>query len=398
MTPKTTFILVWILTSFSGCIQKYNPKPDSAYTNALVVEGSLNSGQGQALLEISRTGTLSAPTQLPESGAQVVVQGSDGTNYTLSEAAKGSYAAQNLNLDSGRQYRLMITTRDGAEYVSDFVSIIPNPPIDSVNYQTEANGSVDVWVYTHNPLNNTRFYQWEFGETWEFHSAYGSSLKYDTLPGSGGDSIFLVPSTLQLATALPIDSSIFRCWQSDSSTLLLIGNSAALASDAINLPIANIPAGSQKLGFLYSINVRQFGWSEAGYQFLQAMKTNTEELGSVFGPLPTQLGSNIHCINSPSNLVIGYFNVSPLQQKRYFISNSQLPNWNYNSGCTLQVLANNSDSITKYSYGLLPVQPVDSAPVPFNNYLFTILSFTASTANCVDCALTGSSNKPSFWP
>jgi hypothetical protein len=383
--------------SLFGCIQKYQPKPSSVYTNALVVEGSLNSGQGQALLELSRTGSLSAPAQIPEDKATVSVQGSDGTNYSLSEVSTGAYAAQDLNLDTGKQYRLLITTSEGDNYVSDFVSIIPNPPIDSINYQFETNGSVDLWVYTHNPLNNTRYYQWEFGETWEFHSAYASSLSYDTTFGSNGDSIFLTPSILPLATALPVDSSIYRCWQFDSSSLLLIGNSVALSNDAISLPIANIPAGSQKLSFLYSINIRQFGWSEPGYQFLQAMKTNSETLGSIFGPLPTQLGSNIHCVNNSSKLVVGYFNISPQQQMRYFISNSQLPGWNYNAGCSLQVIDNNSDSILKYSYNLLPVQPLDSAPIPFVNF-YRLVTFTASTATCVDCALTGTSTKPPFWP
>jgi hypothetical protein len=398
-----TYGWVWVLILLAarlaaGCIQKYSPKPDSSYTNALVVEGSLNSGQGQALLKISRTGSLSAPAQMPEDGATVVVQASDSTKYPLPEISVGNYAAQNLNLDSTRQYRLLISTVEGDSYVSDFVSIVPNPPVDSVNYLSEADGSVDVWVYTHNPQGNTRYYQWEYGETWEFHSAYASSLRYDTVSTPYGDSIYVIPTELQLATAPPVDSAIYRCWQFDSSTLLLIGNSVALSTDAISLPIANIPAGSQKLSYLYSINIQQFGWSEAGYQFLMAMKSNTETIGSYFSPQPIQLGSNIHCVNNPSKLVVGFFNISELQQMRYFISNSQLPNWNYNAGCSLQVIDNLSDSIAKYSLGLLPVQPVDSAPVPFNNYAFTILNFTASSAQCVDCTLSGTSIKPPFWP
>jgi hypothetical protein len=398
MISKRTYGWVWILASLFGCIQKYNPKPSSTYTNALVVEGSLNSGPGQALLILSRTGSLSAPAQMPESGAKVMVQGSDGTSYPLSEISTGNYAAQDLNLDSAKQYRLQITTSEGDNYVSDLASIIPNPPIDSINYQFETNGSVDLWVYSHNPLNTTKYYQWEFGETWEFHSAYASSLKYDTSFGGRGYTVSLVPDTVHLATTLPVDSAIYRCWQSDSSTLLLIGNTVALGTDAISLPIANIPAGSQKLSALYSINIRQYGWSAAGYQFLQAMKSNTEGLGSIFGPLPTQLASNIHCVNNASKLVIGYFNISALQQKRYFISNSEVPNWNYTMACSLQVLLNNSDSIAKYSFNLHPVQVLDSAPLPFNNYTFNILTFTASSATCVDCTLTGTATKPSFWP
>jgi hypothetical protein len=381
-----------------GCIQKYTPKPNLAYTDALVVEGSLNSGQGQALLKLSRTGSLSAPTQLPEFGATVVIQGSDSTRYPLTEISIGNYAAQDLNLDSGRQYRLFITTSEGDSYVSEFVSIIPNPPIDSVNYRREADSSVDVWVYTHNPRNNTRYYQWEFGETWEFHSPFGSSLKYDTSYGANGQTITLDPSIVPFPWSLPVDSTKFRCWQSDSSALLVIGNTAALSSDAISLPIANIPPGSQKLSYLYSINVRQFGWSAAGYQFLEAMKSNTEALGSYFSPQPTQLASNIRCMNNASKLVIGFFNISALQQMRLFVSSSQLPGWNYGTSCSLQTIVNNSDSIEKhYADDLLPVQPKDLVPIPFSSSK-RVVTFTASDASCVDCRLTGTSIKPSFWP
>ena len=397
MTPKTAYRWIWILIALFGCIQKYNPTPSSAYTNALVVEGSLNNGQGQAVLSLSRSGSLSSPARMPEDRATVVVQAGDGANYPLSEISAGNYGALDLNLDSTKQYRLLITTSDGNNYVSDLVPIIPNPPIDSINYQFETNGSVDVWVYTHNPLNNTRYYQWEFTETWEFHSAYASSLKYDTSFGTNSNTISLVPSTVPLAQALPVDSSIYRCWQSDSSSLILIGNSAALSTDAISRPLANIAPGSQKLSVLYSIDIRQFGWSKAGYQFLQTIKSNTEALGSIFAPQPTQLGSNIHCVNDPSKLVIGFFNISALQEKRYFIRNAQLPNWNYTTACSLQVIDNNSDSIAKYSYNLLPVQPLDTAPIPFVNF-FTVVTFTASNSTCVNCALTGTQTKPPFWP
>lgn len=397
MTSHQRYYWTLILLSLFGCVQKYNPKPGQAYTNALVVDGSLNSGQGQAMLTLSRTGSLSAPARIPEDGATVTIQGSDSTNYSLTGTSNGNYMAEDLNLDPGRQYRLLITTLEGDNYVSDFVPVIPNPPIDSINYQFETNGSLDIWVYTHNALNNTKYYQWEFGETWEFHSEYPSSLKYDTI-GMGPAAVITLDPSITSITGNPIDSSIYRCWHSDSSSSILIGNTAASGADVISQPIANFSIGAQAMTVLYSINVRQFGWSKAGYQFLQGMKTNTEEIGSVFGPLPTQLPGNIHCISNPSQLVIGFFNVTPLQQQRYFISHSQLPNWTYDPVCELIVVDNVPDSIRKYSLNYLPVAPVDTVPIPMTSFLYNILSFSAATNTCVDCTLTGSNVKPPFWP
>ena len=386
-----------VLVLFAACIQKYSPPIQPAYTNNLVVEGSLNSGQGPALLTISRSNYLDSVAMLLETGATVVVQGDDSSNYPLTEITFGNYGAQDLTLDSNKTYRLKITTSNGEQYVSDFVHIVPNPPIDSVSYQFNTDSSVGIWVNTQNPQGNTRYYQWEYTETWEFHSAYGASLKFDSVLGPQGLTVSLSPPTVYSFAIPEIDTSIYICWQSAASTQLLIGSSAALSADAISLPLTNIPAGSQKLSVMYSINVSQFGWSKDGYQFLQAMKNNTEGIGSIFGPLPTQLASNIHCISDPTKKVVGYFNVSPTQQKRLFISAADLPGWKYDPGCLLEIIDNDPDSILKYASGLLPVAPKDTKPIPFSVYL-QILTFTASPAACVDCRLTGTNVKPSFWP
>ena len=55
-----------VLVLFAACIQKYSPPIQPAYTNNLVVEGSLNSGQGPALLTISRSNYLDSVAMLLE--------------------------------------------------------------------------------------------------------------------------------------------------------------------------------------------------------------------------------------------------------------------------------------------------------------------------------------------
>jgi hypothetical protein len=44
-----------------------------------------------------------------------------------------------------------------------------NPPIDSISWKRDEEG-VRVFVNTHNPEGNTRYYRWEFEETWEIRS------------------------------------------------------------------------------------------------------------------------------------------------------------------------------------------------------------------------------------
>ena len=392
---KKLLYSVLILIS-GGCVQEYIPPVRPSGSSYLVVEGTLNSGQGPAVLTLSRTTNLDTTATQFEPGAQVIVQADDSSTFLLQESGPGQYMAENLNLNSNKKYRLKINTGNGEFYVSDFVSVIPNPPIDSINYQQNQEG-LQIFVNTHNPQNNTRYYKWQYNETWEVHSAYISKLKYIINPTPQGYAYSLTPTVVAYYPPDPYDSSIFICWQSDASTEILTGSSAALSEDLIHLPIATIPSGSQKLTVLYSISISQYGWSEAGYQFLQAMKKNTENTGSVFNPLPSQLTGNIHCITDPSKMVIGYFNVSPVQEKRFFISAGDVPDWNYGMSCPLFEILNNPDSLAKYGSMYLPIVAAKTKPIPFSLAL-EIVTFKASLPDCVDCTLNGTNLKPAFWP
>jgi hypothetical protein len=277
------------------------------------------------------------------------------------------------------------------------VAVIPNPPIDSISF-AQSGAGLQLSVNTHNPQNNTRYYQWLYKETWEFHAAYLSNLKYVITPGPQGGLVYsLTPSVWHWYPPDPYDSSIYTCWQSDTSTQILVGSSASLSEDVINLPIATIPPGSQKLSVLYSIHVTQYGWSEAGYQFLQTMKKNTENTGSVFNPLPSQLTGNIHCLSNPSQITVGYFNVSPAQDIRLFISAAEVPGWNYEAPCPEFVIPNDPESIAKFGAAYLPIVANELKPIPFCTCK-QIVNFFASYPACVDCTLTGTNVKPSFWP
>jgi hypothetical protein len=392
---KKLFYSLLILIA-AGCTQKYIPPVRPSAGNYLVVEGTLNSGQGQATLILSRSTNLDTLATQYEQGAQIIIQADDSSVFSLQESNQGQYIANDLNLNSNKKYRLKIQTANGENYVSDFVPVIPNPPIDTINYQQTGAG-LQISLNTHNPQNNTRYYQWLYKETWEFHSAYLSKLKYIITSTPQGYSYTLTPPVVAYYPPDPYDSSIYTCWQSDSSNELLLGSSATLSEDVINLPIVTVPSGSQKLTVLYSININQYGWSEAGYQFLQTMKKNTENTGSIFNPLPSQLVGNIHCINNPSELVLGYFNVSPAQQKRFFISASDVTNWNYEMACPQFEVQNDPDSIAKYGFAYLPIVAAKTKPIPFSSDM-QILTFYASLPACVDCTLTGTNVKPAFWP
>ena len=185
---------------------------------------------------------------------------------------------------------------------------------------------------THDPQNATRYYRWSYTETWQVHTSYYSILQYDAASGS----------------IVSRPDQIYNCWPSQNSTNILLGSSAKLNVDVIHqAPLVFIPFHNSRLSVLYSIFVTQYALDSLAYNYWQAIKSNTEDVGSIFDPQPNQTKGNIHCVTDTSETVIGYIGAGTTDSIRFFIPNSAMPStWNLNPGCTSIVVT--SDSVDYY--------------------------------------------------
>jgi hypothetical protein len=371
----------------TGCKEKYDSPVHSPVTGYLVVDGVVNS-VGTASLTLSRTTKFDNKNIVYETGAAVSVQGQDSSTYILAEKGQGIYSVDNLNLNKGIKYRLRISSSGGENYISDFVTVKNNPPIDSISWKIENRG-VQLYINTHDPQNNTRYYQWFYEETWEFHSTYLSYLKYKITTTPNGP---VYSAVYRDSTTFSYDPNIVTCWQYNKPTNIFLGSTAKLNKDVVYLPLAFIPPASIELSVLYSINLKQYAWTADGYSFLEKMKKNTEATGSVFDAQPSELKGNIRSVTDANEPVIGFFNICPVQEKRIFISASDVPGWGYNSGCYDVLIPNISDSILKNGTGMIPTVVVKQSP--FGG----IATFNAAPPECVDCTLRGNNQKPAYWP
>ena len=189
------------------------------------------------------------------------------------------------------------------------------------------------------------------------------------------------------------DTTIYKCWNTVNSTNINLGSSEKLTEDLIYLPLLYIEPGSEKLSVLYSINVRQYALSHEAYLFFQKIKKNTEQLGSIFDPQPSDMQGNIHCITNPLETVIGYIDISEEKVQRKYISRDELADWDYRTDCFLKTIDNQPDSIRKYGAGSAPT-------IPFSVDIRLGISkfYAANSNNCVDCTLRGTNVRPTFWP
>jgi Domain of unknown function (DUF4249) len=388
---KLAAILITICVAWWGCQKPYNPRPIAVASNYLVVEGVINTGSDSTIIHLSRTVPLTSTAgTTPEPGATITIVSDAGSSYPLIETGKGYYMAPGLNLTTANNYSLNITTSDGKVYKSDFVPAKNSPPIDSIYYRIQSNG-LQIYADTHDPANNTKYYRWDYTGTYEFHSAFNSFLYLSTTPV---DSVMV----------RPIANQIYVCWRSDVSSTILINSSAKLTKDIITQnPIEFISSTSEALENRYSILVKQYALTPDAYNYYQQLKKNTEQLGSIFDPQPSEIPGNIHCITTPSEPVLGYITAGSPAETRIFIDNRNLPAWqstNPYSTCVLDTDLYNRpvgrsfiNEVELYIYAgintpLYAIQP-PGAPHP--------LGYAASQTSCVDCTLRGTNKQPSFW-
>ena len=367
-------LIIVILTT---CKKPYAPPAITAINNFLVVDGNINTAPNSSTtITLSRTRRLiDTVTNVPELYAQVYIESSQGNKYVVHATSGGKYISDQLTLSPSDTYRLDITTNDGKNYKSEFVRVIETPAIDSLNWKRDKD--VTIYVTSHDPQNDTRYYKWDYDETWEYHAFYQTDL------GVNNGMIFYRDTITQA----------FKCWSNAASTDIILGTSVKLSDDVISkIPVAIVPENSSKIDFRYSILVKQIGLTKEAYDYWQILQKNTQQLGTLFDAQPSQLVGNISCTNNPGEPVIGFIGASSTQQKRLFISNRELSNWHGGTpgtACNLQFTTINPTNYLIFDYP-------DTTYGPY--YFITGGGMAVAKRQCLDCTLNGgTNNKPAFW-
>jgi hypothetical protein len=410
---------ILFIINLSTCKVPYTPAPILASNSYLVVEGLINVSDS-TYINLSRSVNVMAKnTTKPELKAIVTIESNQGSSYPLNELGKGVYATAPLNLSPANQYRLRIKASNGNIYLSDFVETKIAPPIDSIITDLKPDG-LHIGINTRDPKNNTRYYRWEYAETWQFTSYFESHYTAEGAKDSPlTQSPFFVGSGV---TVLPRKNDIYHCWGNAASATILLGSTSTLTQDIlVNQPITFVTLSSEKLFIRYSINIKQYAVTKDAYDFWTLLKKNTESLGSIFDSQPSASIGNIHNITNPTEPVIGFISAGTLSQKRMFIDHTTIPltyfsdylnNTPYNGntcateGVSIVILDPRGKSVAQWeeldyflaNYPNALLIPVDSAKIKLDINVFPPTGgHSGSTPICVDCTLRGTNVKPAFW-
>lgn len=385
--------LMWcVALLLPSCVDPYMPDVISSGKSFLVVDGFINS-KGITTLNLSRTYDIDSKTAPPvETKATVYIEEEAGARYPVPESTvKGTYTSATLTLNAVRNYRLHILTSNGKEYASAYVPTKNTPPIDNISWRIGSTG-LSIYVNSHDDTNSTQYYRWEYEETWEILPIYRPVYEY------------VNRNIRDIVVPYPV-----VCWSNQRSSQIQISRTTALNRDVVaDFRIQNLPPTSERLRSRYSILVQQYALTQEEYQYWELLRKNTENIGTLFDPLPAQLTGNIACLNDEQELALGYMGVHSLEQKRIFISRQELPaNINVLTGYESCVPV---DTVYLYPRNVMPppnpaeiLQAAFGGPnyLPIDKYLspeLKLLGYTAKSRDCIDCRTRGTAVKPSFWP
>ncbi len=361
------FILI-----ISGCITQFIPETDED-KDLLVVEGIITDQPGINTIKISKSQPLGGKiASKPLKGCIVTISDDLGNIYKLKESVTGTYVTDPALFTGriGRYYTLHIKTISASKY-NNFESypmeMRPVPPIDSVFHRKVTISEGDdihpktegcqVYLSTHDPLNQCEFYRWEYSETWEFRLPY------------------YVPNN--------------RCWVSASSGEINVKSTSTLSEDRIvGYPLKFISNTTDRLKIKYSMLVNQYSLNEEEFVYWEKLRNIGEQVGGLYDMVPAEVPSNIWCTDNPDEIVLGFFSVSARSSKRIFIEDK------FNGIVNLY-----TDCISDTVRGNVPILYLNTSLWVIEDHLNEIPSFRVLTnkRGCADCTARGTITEPVFW-
>jgi hypothetical protein len=396
------FILLLLGSTITTCIDPFNPNL-SGQKAILVVDALLTNENRSYTVKLSYTTQSQNEDPAMASSAFVTISDWDGNVTRLTETTNGIYKTDSLAFqgETGNTYTLYIKTFEGAEYRSEPCTINPVKQIDRIYFQkdqeipknsSEILEGIRIFLDSENS-GGGKYFRWIYDEWWKFSVPYPK--RFDYIDENN------IPEVDQIKQV---------CYAHDRTDEILINSSESSQTNRIERePILFLsPDLSDRFLIQYCIDIKQLSLSAAEFQFWEQMKEINESGGDIFDKQPFSIIGNIHNVNNPLETVLGYFQVSAVEEKRIYISpqeikDLELPVYSYD--CEAVEVAPNDypppttpadimtfDKIYEFyrSTGYIFVRPIYDMFGNLNKLVFT-------KPVCALCIARGNLVPPDFW-
>lgn len=394
MTVKIKYKLLFLLFSgllFHSCVEPYDYQTEE-YENVLVVQATLTDEFKHHEITLTRTYRLEEDSPSPERGAAVTVTNEQQQQLIFREITPGVYQSiDEFAVQPDLNYTLSITTADGKSYYSDPTHMIAGNQIDKVyaeRAQLFGQDGVALLVTSRNPETASKFYRYEYEETYKIVSPY---VVRNNLVSEDGSSYEIVPNTRNETV----------CYNTRESQKIIVSNSSGLSENtAGSFLVRYINAEDPILGQRYSILVKQYSLTPEAFTYYSTLDKISGSESLFSENQPGFVHGNMYSQEDESEKVVGFFGLSSVSIKRTFFnyvdffqldgSRPQFP-----KDCSI------------FRPGEFPETPI--AMILSGNARYVSRSgapsetelgigpFRLIATGCVDCTLYGTNEVPEFW-
>jgi hypothetical protein len=313
-----TRIIVILVSALSmsllACREIYEPTIDIK-SNALVVQGLITDQPGPHYIKLTTTIPFnSGQTSVPVVGAQVSVDDDQGATYIFNEFYPGEYrSSEDMIGMNGRIYTLNIHTQDGYSYKSSPQTLLPSIDISSIKSE----------IAIKNEVSEDEFGNLVLNEIQGISAILQTEEDYENNPMIRFKSEIIVQYVYPSGEAPPEGPGpLWYCWkiyeQAEGINNINLPTIDNIPGNISNTIVAFVPRKSNKYyslpwdrliqGLLLNISVYTINQTSYQYYYDVIKQINSDE--SLFSPIPSQINSNMKCVNDPNKIVVGHFEAS----------------------------------------------------------------------------------------
>lgn len=385
-------IFLLLTLALTGCTEQYAFK-NTDFESALVVEGTITNEVKNQTIRISQVYELDQTGPKYEKGANVFVKDDQGNEYQFAEKDTVYVSLTQFKAEPGRKYQLKIKTAAGENYTSDEQALTTETKIDNITATVENVGGqrgVQINVNSYDPTNTSKYYRYEYAETYKVIAPMWSP--WQTTVADGSTDITISPRTRETKT----------CYSTKNSEDIILNNTNSSNEDRVHFPVRFISDQNYIISYRYTIFVKQYIQNLAAYTYYKTLR-DLSSSGSVLSPKqPGFFYGNIKSVENPTEKVIGFFEVAAVSSERIYFNyadlfpNEPLPPY-YESNCAMQEFKNCDDPENPECKGAILRSRIRS---------YTLVNFSSNPVSnlyymvnspCGDCTTISSNIVPPFW-
>lgn len=319
---KYSFLLFIVL--LFGCTEPYLLQT-SDFEEALVVEATLTNEFKKQQIKLSKTYRLEENGPDFIADAEIFIEDDMGNTYNFIEGDQVYESENEFQAVANRKYKLTIKT-GGKAYTSTQETLTTVNPIQSVEVRDEMINGVrgaEIKVKAFDPTNSSKFYRYEFEETYKIIAPKTSQFIATVTP-QPINNLIITPRGPE---------EIRICYSTEKSNEILLQSTSNLSEDRINYTVRFIPVTNPIIMHRYSILVRQYIQNLEAFTYYSTLKKLSGDQSILSQNQPGFFSGNIKCESNINEKVVGFFDVSTVSSERIFFNfvdvfpNTNLPDY-----------------------------------------------------------------------